>query len=226
MIEALAQVRRDLRVQFLPAERGGGVAVGDEMPQLLAQVHRVDRHHHGVGAQDGVIADHELRAVLHVQQNPVAFAHPAMALQEPGERVDLALELAETERAAIEDDERLVRVACGRDFEVVVEAGPGQRQVLAQALRPVLVVPILHDPPPAVLPRARGAAVFCSRPQPYCRVTHSATQAGLSDPSRSTVTPQVSCVPPLMCLNLVSTKRPRMREPAGTASVKRTRFSP
>ena len=42
--------------------------------QLLREVHRVDRHDHRVGAQDAVVGQHELRAVLHVEQHPVARA--------------------------------------------------------------------------------------------------------------------------------------------------------
>ncbi len=41
------------------------IRVGDVVLEFLGPVHRIDRNHHGVGAQDGKVRDHQLRAVLH-----------------------------------------------------------------------------------------------------------------------------------------------------------------
>ena len=66
-----------------------GLRVLDVMAQLLGAVHRIHRHHHRVGAQDGVVGDDELRAVLQVEEHAVALLHAAALLQETGERVRL-----------------------------------------------------------------------------------------------------------------------------------------
>src|ERR1700755_1601841 len=54
----------------------------------------------------------------------------------------------------------------------------------------------------------------------YCRMIDSATQAGLVDPSSSTVTSTVSCAPPSMGSNARSFALPRIFEPAGTGVMK------
>ena len=50
------------------------------MLEFLGPVHRVDRHHHRIGAQNAEMRDHQLRAVLHQQHHAVAGPH-AQALQ-------------------------------------------------------------------------------------------------------------------------------------------------
>jgi len=54
----------------------------------------------------------------------------------------------------------------------------------------------------------------------------SATQTGLSLPSRSIVTSIVNCEPPAIGSTASSLKRPRSRLPLGTGAGKRTRFRP
>jgi hypothetical protein len=51
------------------------------MPQLLSQIHRIDRYDHRIGANDGVIGNHELRTVLHVEQHPIAALDATFPLQ-------------------------------------------------------------------------------------------------------------------------------------------------
>ena len=59
--------------------RGDGdarIGVGDVVLELLHPVHGIDRHHHRIQSQDGKVRDHQLRAVLHVQDHAVALVHP------------------------------------------------------------------------------------------------------------------------------------------------------
>ena len=140
--------RRDARQQFVAADRDPRPGIGGIVRQFRGEVHRIDRHHHRVGAQDGVIGDDELRAVLHVEQDAVAAAHAAVLPQIARERVRLRLEFGVAELAAVEENRGLARIACGRDLEVVTEAGLGQRKLLRHAHGPVLVVSILHVSPP------------------------------------------------------------------------------
>ena len=71
------------------------------------------------------------------------------------------------------------------------------------------------------LPNLAPGAVAISVP------ADSATQAGLSAPSRSTVTSQVICSPPgSMGSAACSVRRARRRLPTGTGEVKRTRLRP
>ncbi len=145
MREPLAQVRLDLAVQVLRAHDHAGVGVGDVVRELVAAVHRVDRHHHRVGAQDGVVADDELRAVLRVEQHAVAAAHAADVLQVAGERLGRAQQLGIGERRAVVVDRALVRIAARAHFEVVIQAGARHRQRFRHSRRPVGVVAREHQ---------------------------------------------------------------------------------
>ena len=51
------------------------IGVGDVMLQLFRAVHRVDWHHHRIGAQNAEMRHHQLRAVLHVEHHTIAFLH-------------------------------------------------------------------------------------------------------------------------------------------------------
>ena len=90
--QALARRQRiaglgDLGRQVAGGDGDLGVRVGDVVLELLGAVHRVDRNHHRVGAQDREMRDHQLRAVLHVQHHAVALAsRPAHAARRPGAR--------------------------------------------------------------------------------------------------------------------------------------------
>ena len=60
---------------------------------FLAEQHAIEGHDHGVGAQDRVVRDDELRTVLHVERNPVAALHIAILLQKSGQEFGLARKL-------------------------------------------------------------------------------------------------------------------------------------
>ena len=60
----------------------------------------------------------------------------------------------------------------------------------------------------------------------YRRETDSATHTGLSLPSRSIVTSQVTCAPPAMSSTVTSVMCARRRLPTGTGDGKRTLFKP
>ena len=62
--------------------------------------------------------------------------------------------------------------------------------------------------------------------QPYIRVIHSATRAGLGSFSVSMVIFQVTCAPPRISSTACTTLRARIRAPARTGLTKRTRFRP
>ena len=145
MVEAVAEQRAHLGMEFLPADHDARVAVVHVVPEFLGQVHRVDRHHHRVGAQDGVEGDDELRAVLHEQQHAVAAFHAAALLQKAGQRVRLALQFAVAQRRTVEDDSGFVRQACGGVFQIPVHAGVRQRENFRHAFWPEAVVQ-LHLP--------------------------------------------------------------------------------
>ena len=49
--------------------------VGNVVAQLVGAVHRVHRHHHGVGTQNTEMGHHQLRCVLHHQDHAVAAFH-------------------------------------------------------------------------------------------------------------------------------------------------------
>ena len=79
--------------QVAGGDRDLGVGVGDVVLELLGPVHRVDRHHHGIGAQDREVRDHQLRAVLHVQHHAVAALH-AQRMQRAGQPLGLPRDFA------------------------------------------------------------------------------------------------------------------------------------
>jgi hypothetical protein len=103
--------------------------------ELVGTVHRVDRHHHRIGPHDAVEGCHELRAVLHEQQHPVALADATRA-QPAGDALGLLLQFREAQIAAEEAVRGLVRVARGADLEVEPEGGLGHDQFARQAHGP------------------------------------------------------------------------------------------
>ncbi len=131
------QVVPQLRQQVLRGDRHARAAVGHVMGQLVAAVHRVHRHHHRIGPQDGVVAQHPLRAVLQIQQHAVARLHATHVFQVARQPRGLVVELGEAQLGAVVDQEGLVGVAAGRDRGVVKQVGLGQREVPGQARGPV-----------------------------------------------------------------------------------------
>jgi hypothetical protein len=109
--------------------------------QLLGAVHRVDRHHHRIGAQDGVIGDHELRAVLRVEQHALAARDAVALLQEAGERIDLTLELGVGDAAAVVVDRGALRISRGAARQVFIDRLFWKIQRFRLAGRPVGEMP-------------------------------------------------------------------------------------
>jgi len=116
-----------------------GIGVGDVVLELLGPVHGVDRHHHGVGPQDGEVRHHQLRAVLHAQHHAVAALHPQ--LRQPGRQALRALHQLPIARCRPKKNQRrLVRVAARVGGQVVPQRGGGQRDGMGKAAGPELVV--------------------------------------------------------------------------------------
>jgi len=141
--QAVAEQGTHLRQQVLRHDGDAGLAVVDAVAQLLAAVHRVDRHHDRAGAQDGVEGGDPLRAVLQVEQDAVAGLHAGM-LQPAGDALAVGQQFVVAHRGVVEHDGRLVGEAPGRDGEVVEDVGLRQREVARQAGRPVGEVGLLH----------------------------------------------------------------------------------
>ena len=129
--------------QVAGGDRDLGIRVGDVVLELLGPVHRVDRHHDRVGAQDREMRDHQLRAVLHVEHHAVAALH-AQRMQRAGQALGLAGQLAVAGLAAEEDQRGLVRIARGGGREVVPQRGGGHGDRTGQALGPELVMRAVH----------------------------------------------------------------------------------
>ena len=75
-------------------------------------------------------------------------------------------------------------------------------------------------------PRLRGEGRAQGAPQSNDMPMVSATSAGRDAPSTSTVFSEVMRTPPSTGSTALIFWRSRMREPAGTCPVKRTRFEP
>ena len=129
--------RLHLLIQVLRHEGSRRAAVLHVMAQFLRTVHWVHRHHHRVRPQDAVERHDPLRAVLHVQQHPVARLDPAIVLQESGDALGGVVEFPERDGRVVEQGERLVREPRGRDFGVVENIGLRQGQVLRQSRGPM-----------------------------------------------------------------------------------------
>jgi hypothetical protein len=134
--EARIHQRLHLRMQVLRRHDGGGPRVGDVVAQLFGEIHRIDRHHDGVRAQDRVIGQHELRAVLHVEQHAVAVLHAAMDLQPACQALGLVKERGVGKGAVVKDRQRFVRIAPRRDGQVVEQVRLRNGEVMRQALGP------------------------------------------------------------------------------------------
>ena len=113
--------------------------IGDVMFQLFGAVHRIDRHHHCVGAQYAKVSNHPLRAVLHVEQHPVALLD-SHAGQPSGNTFGLISQLKVTRAAAQKYQCIFVRKTTRTDIEVVPHSGVCRRQTVWHALRPMGVV--------------------------------------------------------------------------------------
>ena len=135
--------RPHLRIDVLRHDGHRGAAVPDVVAQFGRHVHGIDRHHHGVGAQDGVVGQHELRAVLHVEQHPVAF-FDTLLFQPAGDAFGINLEFGEADLGVVEHQVGFVGEALCRNLDVVEQVGFGHAHVARQALGPVGEVTVGH----------------------------------------------------------------------------------
>ena len=68
---SLTQQRGNTVVHLLPNKRHTSLAVLYIVSEFLSHIHRIEWHNSGIGAQDRVVCDHELRTVLHIQKNAI-----------------------------------------------------------------------------------------------------------------------------------------------------------
>jgi len=136
--------RRNPFIELLTDDGDARLRIVDVVAQLLRPVHRVDRHDHRIGAQDGVVGDEELRAVLQIEEHAVASGDAAALLQKTGERIGFALHLRVAEARAVVIDQRAIRMPLDGVGEVAVDAGARNVERARRAGRPVREVPIKH----------------------------------------------------------------------------------
>jgi hypothetical protein len=145
----------DARIQLLGHDDGGGSRVLGTAQELLREVHGIERHHHGIRAQDSIVGDHELRAVLHEQEHAVALSDSAALLQETRDALCFVENLAKGDRGIVEHEAGLVRMTSRRHLEVVKHIGGRQVQVVQGVIRPELEMFIRHSAPHSTPPRRR-----------------------------------------------------------------------
>jgi len=135
---------RHIGGEIRAADDRGGAGIGNVVLELLGPVHRVDRHHHRIGAQDAVVRSDELRAVLHVQQHALTLLHARHLLQPAGHGQRVVMQLAVGGVATVEEDRVLVRIASRRHFQVEPQARLRRADVVRQAPGPELEVRSCH----------------------------------------------------------------------------------
>ena len=113
--------------------------IGDVVLQLLRTVHRVDGYHHGIGTQDGKVGHHQLRQVLHEQDDAIAALHTG-SMQTGCQSLSAIGQFTVADRAAKELQRHLVRIAARAGFKVVPQGSGRCRQSAGNAAGPVLVV--------------------------------------------------------------------------------------
>ena len=133
-----------LASQVAGGDGNAGVWVGDVVLELLGPVHRVYRHHHGVGAQDGEMRDHQLRAVLHAQRDAVALLD-TQRLQARGQCQRLLQQFGVAQAVAKELQRGLVGEALGADRQVVPQRGGHRRQGVRNPLGPESVMRLMFS---------------------------------------------------------------------------------
>jgi hypothetical protein len=133
-----------LRAEVGAGDGQHGAAVLDEVLQLRGAVHRVDGHDDGVRAQDGVVGDDELRAVLQADEHAVALPDAARG-QPAGQARDLRGQLGIGCRLAQVEQRRPVREAACADKQVVGQGGGGRLDGMRHTGRPERVVRSGHD---------------------------------------------------------------------------------
>ena len=115
------------------------IGVGDVVFQLLGPVHRVHRHHHRIGPQDGEMCHHQLGAVLHTQHHAVALAH-SQHIQLGGKLFHRMHHLGIGEHRTHKHQRRLVRVPPRIHRQVVPQRRGRGGDRMGQAFGPEFVV--------------------------------------------------------------------------------------
>jgi hypothetical protein len=91
--------------------------IADVVLDLFGSVHRIHRHHHGIGSQDGQMRDHQLRCVLHVNHDAIP-AHHTKVCQRSRQGIDLSTEFAVCHDTIKEDQCRTFRPASHRSRQI------------------------------------------------------------------------------------------------------------
>ena len=126
---------RQLRRQIGRSDRHFRVRVGDVVLELFGPVHRVDRHHHSIDAQNGKVCDHQLRAVLHVQHHAVPSLH-AQGFELTRQLFGAGHQLAVSPDPAHEHECSFFRVTQGADGQIHPQGGGGRSDPGGQTSRP------------------------------------------------------------------------------------------
>ena len=136
--------RLDAREQFLCDDRCRRSRIRGAARHLVREAHGVHRHDDRVGPQNAVVADHELRAVLQVQEHAVAALHCALALEESGEPLDLAEKIREAQLRVVKNQKWLCRVTLSRRFGVANQGNGGDIETRRRVRREEAKVPVGH----------------------------------------------------------------------------------
>ncbi|MCY1512201.1 hypothetical protein D9M68_466530 [compost metagenome] len=136
VVDKRAHDRLQLRPELLRNDRHARAAVLRRMLELLAQVHRVDRHGDGVRALDAVVRGGELGRTLAREQHAVAGANPGVPLQPTRHGLRIAPDRGEGDVVTVDTVGRLVRIPTGGDLQIAHQRGLGQIQSGGQAFGP------------------------------------------------------------------------------------------
>ena len=142
--QACRDQRRTVAQTFLTADHQTRPCVAGQMVQFGAPAHRVDGHHHRIGAQGGEIADHEMRAVLHTQQHPVTLGDPRLGLHPARQPFHIGQQIGIGPFPAIEDQRLAVGKACGGFREIGEQRTVGRIERFRHPLGPDGIVACHH----------------------------------------------------------------------------------
>ena len=142
--------RRQLRVG--PGKLAGNISgrnrnlhvgVKNVVLELFSPVHRVDRHHDCIGAQDGEVRDDPLRRVLHVEHYPVAL-FDAHACQRSGQPLCLPHHFSIGQHTVKKHQRGFVRETQRIDGQVMPKGGSGRVNRVWQPFGPKFEVGAVH----------------------------------------------------------------------------------
>ena len=122
--------------QFIAHKGQPRAAVLNVVPQFFGRVHRVQWNHDGIGAQDRIESDDELRGVLHIQQDTITFCHAQM-LQISCNRQNLRLQGGIAGRPTIVVQRGPRRPTAGRGFQISGSIAVGHIQMRVKPGRPM-----------------------------------------------------------------------------------------